>query len=109
MKGLPNQVQNLAAIRDSGKVSPVYYDMLKDNIAKRYRSEFPGDRDFIDTEFMHLTWRDPANKVISALTEDINAYAGQAKEARNKLDTKVLDGVTAGDISPQTRQLWHAR
>ena len=106
LKGLPSQVQNLAAIRDSGKVSPVYYDMLKDNIAKKYRSEFPGDRDFIDTEFMHLTWRDPANKVISALTEDINAYAGQAKEARNKLDTKVLDGVTSGDISPQTRQMW---
>jgi hypothetical protein len=98
LEHLPGQVQALGAMRASGKYDPTYYNMLRDNIAKQARADSPTERDFIDNEFMHITWRDPANKVIQSLTQDINAYETNAKEQRSKVDNTIWKGVSEGVI-----------
>lgn len=99
LKKLPGMVDNLNEMRASGKYSPTYYDMIRDNIAKSMRSQFPGQRDLIDYQFWRHTLQDPANKVIQSLTQDINAYAASMKMEHNKVDSIIAGGIHTGAIS----------
>lgn len=108
LENLPGQVQTLDAMKKSGKYDPLYYNMVKDNIAKSARADFPTEHDFIDNEFMHITWRDPANKVIQNLTSDINEYENAAKDGKNKIDSIFLGAAKDGIFPYQMYQAWKA-
>src|SRR5574343_1071383 len=59
-------------------------------IAKRYRDQFPGYREYIDNVVSSVTGRDPANALLQGTLAKIQTLmAGQA----NKRD-KVLDDIT---------------
>ncbi len=92
----------------NGKYDPLYYNMMRDNIAKQARADNPTEHDFIDTEFMHITWRDPANRVIQSLTQDVNAYEEAAKSSKNKMDTVMLDATKDGTIPYAAYKAWQA-
>lgn len=96
LKKFPGAVDDLIAMRDTGRLSPTYFDMAKDRIAKQWRSRFPGQVDWIDQELTRLTQRDPANKVIDSLTQDINAYASAQKEQRSKDDQRIFNSGIPG-------------
>lgn len=98
---MPGMVDNLISMRDNGKVSSTYIDMTRDTIAKNLRAKYPGMRDVIDQEFTRMTREDPANKVMQQLTEDINSYASAAREAKDKVGNKLLEGVGAGELDPK--------
>ena len=98
---LPGTVDQLISMRDNGRVDQSYVDMQKDAIAKNLRAKYgSGMRDVIDGEFARMTREDPANKVIAQLTDNINAYAAQAKAAKDKLGNVILQAVKDGHADP---------
>lgn len=96
----PGIVNDLIALKANGQVSNLYFDARRDQIAKEYRSAYPGQRDFIDQENFRMTRSDPANRVISDLTSNINSYMQLAREGQNKEETKLTNAVFQGLITP---------
>lgn len=96
VKNLPSKVDNLIAIRDNGHISDTEFNMLRDRLATQIRTKYPHQREFIDQEFTRITEREPANKVVSSLTQDINAWAANAKEKMNKDEGRIFNSGIPG-------------
>lgn len=67
-----NTANSLVAASTTGKLNPTYYEGRLDMIAKDLRNQFPGYRDYIDTEIAKMTGGNPANQYISSLLTQIN-------------------------------------
>jgi len=73
------QVQNL------GKVNDTQYTMQVNSLLKQLRTQYPGFKDYIDTEMKSYSGIDPANAVMKNLLEDINHNATNAKSNMTRL------------------------
>lgn len=87
LKDLPDQMDVLVAARDNGKMSPTFYYAKINELAKSYRTQYPGQRDFIDGIVSKRTGVNPANALITSLTADVNAAAESLKGERAKTET----------------------
>ena len=88
-------------------MSETYYWAKLNGLSKEMRSRYPGYRDYVDQTVATATGaHTTANRLVSSLVQDINTSVATAKEASNKMDTKLLDGVTRGDITPQQYQAY---
>ena len=84
---LDSQVEGLVAAREANKISNTYYYGRLDAIAKSYRSQWPGYREYIDQKISSLTGVTPANAYMQSIVADLNKaktekddigkYAGQ--------------------------------
>ena len=101
LKKLPDALGTLTAARDNGKMSETYYYQQIYNMAKQMRSQNPMFRDYIDNQFSRITKEQPANDMIKSLTQDINAYASNARESRNKVETTITSALKEGLLGPQ--------
>lgn len=105
IKNLPGTLDTLTAARANGKMSETYYWAKLYGLGKEMRSKYPGYRDYTDQVFANATGaHTTANRLMSSLVQDINTSVAANKEATNKIDTKLLDGVTRGDITAQQYQ-----
>jgi hypothetical protein len=119
---LPDQLTTVADAFESGKVSPTFFYGRLNEIAKQFRSQYPGYIDYIDQRIKQVTGVDPANAKITALTTQLNQSIAKARAGQDKIDTffqrkevaqlpgaaQVYAGMKAGTISPQAGYQWYA-
>lgn len=78
-----SQMKGLGVLKtaaENGSITPAYYQMNLDSIAKDLRSRYPGYREHIDNVISDLTGGTPANKVIADLFH-ANTGKGDKEEA----------------------------
>lgn len=108
---LPDQVSNLAAARQGGKISPTQYWLAIDNIAKDYRSRYAGHRDYIDQTISSITGHNPANAYMSSIMSDLNyslrATAQKVDPTVKQAQAAVVAFAKEGKIPPaQLDEMW---
>lgn len=87
LKGLPSTLSMLDNARANGKVSPTNYKAQLDSIASDLRSQFPGYRQYIDSQFEKVVGMNPANALIESRIQDINSFQTRINENQNKVLT----------------------
>lgn len=87
LKGLPSTLDMLDNARANGKVSPTNYKAQLDSIASDLRSQFPGYRQYIDSQFEKVVGMNPANALIESRIQDINSFQVRINENQNKVLT----------------------
>lgn len=93
--GLDNLTENLTSLggaRANGKLSRTDYSARLDALAKDFRADYPGWREYIDKKFESITGENPANALIKERIADINTFVGAAKAERDKI---INAGMTA--------------
>jgi len=120
---LPTQLKTIADAFESGKVSPTFYYGRLNEIAKQFRSQYPGYREYIDQEVKQITGVDPANAKITSLTSQINTALAQARSEQSKIDTffqrkevaglpgapQIYEQYKAGQIGLPQVQRWYSK
>ena len=101
LSSFPGIVDDLVALRDSGKPSLLYYQMQRNAIASQWRGSYPGQRAWIDSSMERLTNEPAANKVIAQMVQDISAQAGALKEQRSKVTTLITQGMEKFNMDPK--------
>lgn len=87
-KALDDLTPNLTALqgaRANKKISKTDYDARLDALAKDFRRDFPGWRDYIDAKFQSITGENPANAVIRSRIQDINSWVAASKSEQDKI------------------------
>lgn len=72
VQNVGSQVESLQNAYNSGKISNTYYYGRLNTLAKTMRSQYPGYRDYIDSQISSVTGVNPANAYITSLLGDIN-------------------------------------
>src|SRR5678815_3527125 len=83
LDGLSRTLGTLDSARANGKLSETAYYARLNSVARSVRSQFPGYRDYIDSQVEKVTGVAPANAYIKSLIGDINSFV-TAKEDRDK-------------------------
>lgn len=107
ISGVGDQVANLQAARQGGKISPTNYWLQLDSIAKDYRSRYPGYRDYIDQQISSITGHTPANAAFQSIMGDLNAALTNGKkedpnvtQTRTALFGAIKDGLVSEKDQP---------
>jgi len=79
---LPQQLNTLSDAMANGKISPTFYYGRLNEIAKQFRQQYPGYRDYIDQQVHQITGVTPANAYITSLTQRINTGITNAQTER---------------------------
>lgn len=87
---LGDTLSTLKSAKDAGKISTSYYEGRLLSDAKSLRAQYPGFRDYIDSEFAKVTGSNPANSYIHALTSDINKSVSSVASNQKKAESFVL-------------------
>lgn len=97
---LPQQLNTLSDAMANGKISPTFYYGRLNEIAKQFRAQNPGFRDYIDQQIHQITGVTPANAYITSLTQRINTAITNTQSEREKvLSVLRRDDVLATDPS----------
>jgi hypothetical protein len=83
LDSLSRTLGTLDSARANGKLSETAYYARLNSVARSVRSQFPGYRDYIDSQVEKVTGVAPANAYIKSLIGDINSFV-TAKEDRDK-------------------------
>jgi hypothetical protein len=72
---LSHKVEAIEGAKANGKLSLFHYYAELDTLAQKYRNQWPGEREFIDSVFNQFTGREVANRRLAAVMSDINSFA----------------------------------
>ena len=84
---LPDHLATLQSAQRAGKITKLDYQGRLLEHAKALRSQYPGFKQEIDSEFAKVTGQNPANARVNSLITTINAQAAAASSSQNKLLT----------------------
>lgn len=96
LQNLTENLTSLSGAKANGKLSRTGYLARLDSLAKDFRADFPGWRDFIDKKFEQVTGVIPANALVQARISDINSFVGAAKAERDKIVNVGLKAIQEG-------------
>jgi len=109
LENLVGSVNVLGAARGNSKISRTDYVARLDTLAKEFRSQFPGWRDYIDSKIQKETGIDPANALIGARINDINRLISSNKAGQDKLlNVSYQEGNNMLPGMPERRALYQA-
>lgn len=85
LQNLNENLTSLSGAKANGKLSRTDYIARLDSLAKDFRADFPGWRDYIDKKFEQVTGMIPANALVQSRISDVNSFVGQAQKERDKI------------------------
>jgi hypothetical protein len=81
---------------EAGKVNDTYYTQQTNSIAKSLRAQYPGYRDYIDTQIAQMTGGNPANQYMNNLMQDINRQQTSKKTEYDKQVDLARGAISSG-------------
>jgi hypothetical protein len=107
LDSLNNSLSSIDGARANGKLSETAYLGRLDALAKQFRNQYPGYRDYIDQQFEKVTGVNPANAQIKSLLGDINSFVTKQNSEKDKTENFIREHF--GDIpnAPMLLQSYH--
>lgn len=95
LENLPQQITNTQEALRAGKISPSYYYQQLNSIAKQYRNQYPGYREYIDQRISEITGVNPANRYLQSIIQDLAASGTSDKADHNRILTQSMKHIGA--------------
>jgi hypothetical protein len=103
VSALEGKLEGLSGAKAGGKISQTEYYGRLASIAKDFRNNYSGWRDFIDAKVSHEVGGDPANMYIRSMVADINRANAAAGAAQKKDESFAQHNVQVGNIDDKLR------
>ncbi len=107
IENLDQYIGNLKGARDANKVSPTYYYGRLRDLAKDYRAQYPGYKEYIDHKFSAITGVDPANAYASSVLGDLNATMTRQSAEKEKITSLIQQNLHIPGAE-QAFEMWKA-
>lgn len=119
-----SRIAQIQAGADGGKATETQYYKDLNTVAKDLRTQYPGYRDYVDSEISKITGVNPANAMITSQLADINRAVTKNQSEQEKWVTfikshsdvagdknypgaaEMYDAYTAGKVGPSAIMKW---
>ena len=97
---LDSKVSALGGAKASGKITQTEYYGRLASMAKDFRNNYSGWRDFVDAKISHEVGGDPANMYIRSMVASINQANASANATQKGHDNFARHNIQTGNIGP---------